>query len=367
MIKECEICKKEFETKKAKLVCSDECLNKKTLEKRVKHKSECKIGEENIDYIICKWCGLKVGRIYGMHIKHNHPGKTLDDYRTEFPNSPIYTDKDIKNVTKSSGLHMKTEKYKNMFSEMMIGAKNPNHTSKTTNQYRKEISPYSIEFYKRKYSELSLDEQNIKLQEFYNKQNNSKLRPTQLQYWLNKGYSESESKEKLKERQTTFTLEKCKSKYGQEEGIKKYYDRQLRWLKNYKKSNFSKISQELFWKIYDKLDDNIKTNKIYFATIFNGIKTIDGKNNEYRLKLEKTGRIIMPDFFIEEMKLIIEFDGIYWHFKRNTVENKKRNELRNKNIIDSGYNILNINEMDYKTDPDKEIQRCLDFIKKYTL
>lgn len=362
MIKCCKICNIEFETKNSKSVCSDACNKRLRVLNRVAFRSENITGIEGIDYLVCKWCGLKVGRIYGMHITKYHE-KTLEEYTTEFPGAPIYTKKDITNVTKNGGLHMKEEKYRTMFSEMAKGDKNPNHKSKTTEEWRKSISPYSIEFYKRKYPELNTYEHEIKLKEFLKYQDDGKIRTNQIQYYLNKGFSQDESEKLLKERQTTFTLEKCITKYGKVLGPKKYLDRQERWIKNYKKSNFSKISQKLFWEIYNLLDDGIKENEIYFATINDGILDDSGKNNEFRLKLEEYNSMVMPDFFIKNFNLIIEFDGIYWHFKRNDIENKKRNEERNKKIIKSGYLLLNINESDYIKDPQLTVNKCLDFIK----
>lgn len=49
------------------------------------------------------------------------------------------------------------------------------------------------------------------------------------EYWIKRGYTEKEAIEKVKERQATFTLEKCIKKYGEEKGRKKWEDRQKRW------------------------------------------------------------------------------------------------------------------------------------------
>lgn len=53
--------------------------------------------------------------------------------------------------------------------------------------------------------------------------------PTQLGYWLKKGFSEEEAKEKLKERQNTNSLEKFIERYGEVEGPKKWRERQQKW------------------------------------------------------------------------------------------------------------------------------------------
>ena len=45
------------------------------------------------------------------------------------------------------------------------------------------------------------------------------------------------------------------------------------------------------------------------------------------------------------MNLIIEFDGTYYH--RNTPENKKREDIRDMNIIESGYEVIHVLESVY--------------------
>lgn len=41
---------------------------------------------------------------------------------------------------------------------------------------------------------------------------------TKIDYYLVRGYSEQDAKKALRERQRTFTLEKCIAKYGEEKG-----------------------------------------------------------------------------------------------------------------------------------------------------
>lgn len=64
---------------------------------------------------------------------------------------------------------------------------------------------------------------------------------TQLQYWIDKGYSDNIAREKLSERQTTFSLQKCVDKYGESDGTKKWQDRQIKWQNTLK----SKSSEDI--------------------------------------------------------------------------------------------------------------------------
>lgn len=190
-----------------------------------------------------------------------------------------------------------------------------------------------------------------------------RLLPSNIDYWINKGFSYKEAQEKIKERQKTFSLDICIKKYGEEDGKRRWLERQDRWHLNYKKSNFSKISQELFWEIYNKLSDEYKSeNEIYFATL-GADKLLDesGSNNEYRLMLNES--FILPDFFVKNKNKIIEFDGTYYH--RDNVENKKREKLRDESIINSGYEVLHIKESDYKNKKDDVINVCINFLNNY--
>lgn len=185
----------------------------------------------------------------------------------------------------------------------------------------------------------------------------------QIGYWLKKGYSNEESKKKISERQTTFSLQICIDKYGTKKGNEIWRNRQMKWIKNYKKNNFSKISQELFWNIYELVKENMlsnKENEIYFATLREGKKDDSGKNNEYRLELDTS--VVIPDFFIKNQNKIIDFDGTYYH--RNNPENKKRTEERDSTIIRNGYQILHIPEKDFRNNKQLVIQQCIDFIIK---
>lgn len=182
---------------------------------------------------------------------------------------------------------------------------------------------------------------------------------TQVGYWIKKGFTIEESKLKISERQKTFSLKKCIEKYGEIEGLKKFTERQKKWMDNNKKSNFSKISQKLFWEIL-KNDPTVKNNNIYFATYLNGNIDDSGKNNEFRLNV--TNSYILPDFFDETNGKIIEFDGVYYH--RKTPQNETREKKRDEMINECGYEILHINEFEFKNKPQEIINKCIKFLKK---
>ena len=307
------------------------------------------------EFITCRVCGKKSTRIYGAHLKSHN--MTSEIYKKTYPDAPLMTKGDLEIIKKNSGLHMKDEKYKKMFSEMFSGEKNPNHKNNTTEEERKSRSPFSKNFIKYKDDE-NMD---LKIKEFTKKALKNRLTTTQLDYWLSKGYSKEESVRILSDRQRTFSLEKCIEKYGEDKGYKRWINRQEKWLNNYKESNYSKISQECFISIFNKLKEYGFNHDVYFASLDENKKIHDSNRNfEYRLKLNKS--YILPDFFIPELKLIIEFDGTYYH--RLNSENKKREENRDKNIIESGYNVIHIKELDYINNKELLVYQIVDDILK---
>jgi hypothetical protein len=72
----------------------------------------------------------------------------------------------------------------------------------------------------------------------------SSKRSNNINYWLNKGFNLEESKIKLSDRQSTFSLEKCISKYGNDEGERVWAERQKRWQKSLIESEYNGIDNK---------------------------------------------------------------------------------------------------------------------------
>jgi hypothetical protein len=346
-MKECKYCKGEVKSKSnnAKF-CSIECRDKNKFEENQKKLLE---GVEDWDYVIDKWNGYATTRIYGHWFKSMHPNRTTEEYRQEFPDAKLQCDK----INSKNGQHMKDEKYRKMMSEKMSGEGNSNHRSKTTVEQRKAKSPFSKDFAKYK----SEDDRRKFIESV---DYGSIIKSSDLEWWIDRCNGDVEqAKELYKDRQTTFTLDKCIKKHGEIEGTKIYNDRQEKWLKSFPRTNYSKISQKLFIELYQYVKNNFK--EIYFATLKGGqiLEFNNGKNYEYTLRLKSSS--IKPDFFIKDNGKIIEFDGVYWH--RNNPENAKREAKRDREIKDSGYEVYHVNESDYHKNPTETIQRCIEFLR----
>jgi hypothetical protein len=116
-----------------------------------------------------------------------------------------------------------------------------------------------------------------------------------------------------------------------------------------KHNSISKISQELFWNIWQ---NSKQYGEIYFGEL----------SGELRLNL--MGRIIKPDYaqIDEDDKRIIEFDGDYWH----TDKSKDTDNVREEILRANGWKILRIKEQDYKNDKLAVIDQCIAFLNKDT-
>lgn len=155
---------------------------------------------------------------------------------------------------------------------------------------------------------------------------------TSIEYYIKKGMSIGEARISLAQRQRTFTLEKLVAKYGQQEGERRWKDRQTRWQKSlnelsddlkrqiYEKrieglnhqgsKNYSKESQKFCERLIFILMDEFgfKYSDFYFAT--------HEIHDEY-IMLSQDGKIKMYDlaFVTEPIKIIVEYHGIKFHPK----------------------------------------------------
>lgn len=211
------------------------------------------------------------------------------------------------------------------------------------------------------------------------------LNPSQLQYWINKGYSEEDARKKQSERQTTFSLEKMVEEYGEEKGTLIWKERQLKWQDtlnskdpkeieriNREKMNngrgYSKISQVIFDEITKRLAQyypDFINEKIYYATRKNDDITPNKNNDHYEYMLYDQINLkhYFLDYYIPRLNLIVEFDGDYWHGEARG--NQQRNEEREENIknILPKVKIIHIKEGEYLKNKDFIINEIVDEIK----
>lgn len=132
-------------------------------------------------------------------------------------------------------------------------------------------------------------------------------------------------------------------KYGNEIGREKrieYLKNQEKRISKLKNNGVSKISQDLFWKIYKKINNK---EGCYFSEL----------NKE--ILLRNNDKIYFPDFVYGNK--IIEYDGKYWHNEESDID-------RNNFYINMGYDVLIISSDEYNRNKKSEdiVNKCVRFL-----
>lgn len=295
------------------------------------------------DYIRCEICG-QYCKVLKNHISSNHKGIIFDDYVIKY--SPIKT------VCEST---------LKILADNMKGENNPNHTSNCSLLKRRENSPLCKEFW-------LLRGGDDKSSETLEKAKNNRSYTSRLDYWLSRSNDLEHAKTLLKERQSTFSLKNCISKYG-DAGLNVWNNRQTKWLKSLHingnlKLGYSKISQELF-------NSLPISNNVYYAT----------KNKEF--SLYNGDKLYLYDYVDYDKKKIIEYNGDRFHanpniYDSNDCPNPFNNNLKSFDIwkYDSeklehaksyGYEILIVWDSEYKQDKSFVVNTCILFLKSVSL
>ncbi|NJO62835.1 MAG: DUF559 domain-containing protein [Richelia sp. RM2_1_2] len=279
--------------------------------------------QEGIDFIVCPICSQKVREISLLHAKQ-HGFSSPKSLAVEY--------------------NLETTKCANV-KQNMTGKNNPayNHGGKFSSWSSK--SQY--------HTTEQIDKSKQKA-----KKNRVGKTPNYFEYWLNNCNGDvDKAKLKYAEHQSNG-LTKMIKLYGEVEGLQRWKDRQERWLKNFPRLNYSKISQELFWNIVNTFN---KSSFVFATRLEDGSKSNDLVNRECRLVLDT--KVIMPDFIDLETKRIIEFDGEYWHGKFNKA-NPERERKREEILVKNGYKVMRVFEPFYIKDKQKVIQQCINFLKQ---
>ena len=361
-IETCKCCDKEPKfhgiTKGYSLYCSIECRNKDTTNRHTDNAIQKKISDDDRlkndpnNFIKCKICGSAV-KLIKNHLLNSHKDWTFENYKQYYPNAQT--------IAKSTSL-------KN--SENNKGDKNVFSKAKSTEEQRKGRSIFSLEWWRLRYPELN-EYELVKLRnESLKDKLKNRLSSNQIRYWINKGFTEEEAKLKVKERQNTFTLQKCIEKYGEVEGIKRFEERQSKWSDKieslYKEGKFSKIPKKQTSSRYSK------TAKCLFDYLLEKFPDANCFGNEIEL-INGNSRVYF-DFSVNNK--ILEFNGDYWHCNPNhylpTYFHKKLKMPASKKWkIDEekiqlakshGYEILVVWESDYRKNPEKIEKECLKFL-----
>jgi Zn ribbon nucleic-acid-binding protein len=265
-LRNCVSCGTQYKPKKHKQsACSIACIRKIHNRKQAAIKNAKAIeGIEN-DVPRCLICGYAARALHG-HVLQTH-NLTVTQYKAQF------------NVDDSSLYHAS---YIDCLSARTSGELNPafDHGGK--------FSAFSENFVN--YKGLDDKSKSEKIMSLVERSNDTKdansSYTVRKDYYLKQGLTDVEAASALSDRQTTFSLDICVERYGQEQGTNRWKARQQKWLSNYKKQNYSKISQDLFHELVKVIPNS--TEAIFATCIDNGA------NNELILKCNKLYKL---DFF----------------------------------------------------------------------
>lgn len=246
-----------------------------------------------------------------------------------------------------------------------FGHKNGMHKSNTTQEKRNSCCPWHEDFYKKRYPNLSEEEREKLRQDLINRTQNNITYNTTLEYYLNKGMCKEEAEEALKERQATCRLEKYIKRYGQEEGYKKWEERQCKWKSSLQQSFIQNRGQKY-------IVQSIFAEEA-ILNICNQLN-IEVPKKELFLPSENNRRGYLYDFNYKNK--IIEFNGDYWHCNPKTWKSKDfhntmkitaqekwdNDKIKFENAINKGYQVLVIWESEYKENKDATIKKCIEFL-----
>lgn len=189
-----------------------------------------------------------------------------------------------------------------------------------------------------------------------------------VKFWMDKGFDEDYAKNKVKEIQSTNSVEKYIMKYGEQDGLSKWLLRNKEWGKKIQKKrmesgnigcSYSRASKEFFDNLIIELTKNcIKFNNVYYGE--HEFCKWDSDNN----------RPYFYDFVIPELKICIEYNGVKFHPKEGdetwrglfgeTYEYKLNYDKRKIKVIeDCGYTVVVVWEDDDLNMKTKEIVSLL--------
>ena len=157
----------------------------------------------------------------------------------------------------------------------------------------------------------------------------------QIKYWISRGLNYEEALENLQKIQNTRSLESLISKYGKEEGLKKFRNANDKWQKSLNnkspeekiKINLSKFKNNCRYskssiKFLELLLKELDLLKIYYGKVYYG-------KNEFFIYDNDKKKINFYDFCFPELKIIVEYNGILFHPNKEVLSEKEWNTWKN--------------------------------------
>lgn len=298
--------------------------------------------EEGIHYVKCAICGY-ISRSLQGHLIYTH-GIKPKEYEKQY-NAKFMCEEEAK---------IRSDKFK--------GKNNPayNHGGK--------LSPWSYKNQSKIKEEIDACKEKT-----INAVKESTNLNTKLEYWIEQTNGDIDrAKELLRQRQQTFSLEKCTEKYGDEEGYKVWKERQEKWQNTLKSKSDEEIAEINKKKIY-KNGMISKSEQDLFSNLFESFSELEQQVFIKHNSLQYYAYDIVLD------NKIIEYNGDYWHanpikyskddsikYPNNKIKTAKEiweHDEEKLNFAKSlGYDVLVIWESEYKNNKEETLEKCKMFL-----
>ena len=176
-----------------------------------------------------------------------------------------------------------------------------------------------------------------------------------IEYYLARGFSQEESNQMLAEHQTFFSKQICIDKYGFDEGMKIWQNRQIKWNNSLKKSGMYLGISQISVKLFDRISE----------TVYNL------KYGKEEVCIKSQFRLYSVDCLNETNNRIIEFYGDYWHanpnkftedmiLKKRLVKNIWENDAqRISELNELGYKVLIVWESEVTRNFEETVKKCI--------
>jgi len=140
------------------------------------------------------------------------------------------------------------------------------------------------------------------------------IKPNQQKYWINRGFTEKNAKLKVKQHQTTFSLEICKNKYGDKKGQIIFDDRQRKWQKTLNAKSKKELDLINQSKSFTKKYKNEEHNEY-----FNRVSKII--TNKYKRELKSKNKYNQEkvDVICEKYNSLSDYKDYILYVYKNTV------------------------------------------------
>lgn len=278
---------------------------------------------------------------------------------------------------KSISKYDKKDLYKNWKNtpEKYLNKVNPN----TGNLFTKEESENKIK------NDLSKGFKKV-WKEYKDGERDNSFINTTVDYYLSRGMKSEEAKDALKERQSTFSLEKCIQKYGFDDGVKKFNQRNEKWIKTLDGKSPEEKKRILLSKTRN-FPRYSKESLDFFETLISKIDIdpcdILMGENEMVLWNPEIKKPYFYDFSIPSLKIIIEYNGSAFHpnldkitpdeiekwicpfSKQNAMEKYNYDNTKNNFARSLGYDLMIVWDNDeYNSKLEKSIKLIENKIKR---